>query len=86
MTITLNVRTVNVLAEFEGNNTLNIIILPLNVILGSVAQWSRNRLSVQMVQVRFSAKLVFVFVVYILFRFVFVFNHIFPFGLLVSLA
>ena len=58
MTITLNVRTVNVLAEFEGNNTLNIIILPLNVILGSVAQWSRNRLSVQMVQVRFSAKLV----------------------------
>ena len=86
MTITLNVRTVNVLAEFEGNNTLNIIILPLNVILGSVAQWSRNRLSVQMVQVRFSAKLVFFFVVYILFRFVFVFNHIFPLGLLVSLA
>ena len=59
MTITLNVRTVNVLAEFEGNNTLNIIILPVNVILGSVAQWSRNRLSLQMVQVRFSAKLVF---------------------------
>ena len=86
MTITLNVRTVNVLAEFEGNNTLNIIILPLNVILGSVAQWSRNRLSVQMVQVRFSAKLVFFFVVYILFRFVFVFNHIFALGLLVSLA
>ena len=86
MTITLNVRTVNVLAEFEGNNTLNIIILPVNVILGSVAQWSRNRLSVQMVQVRFSAKLVFFFVVYILFRFVFVFNHIFPLDLLVSLA
>ena len=59
MTITLNVRTVNVPAEFQGNNTLNIIIFPVSVILGSVAQWSRNRLSVQMVQVRFSAKLVF---------------------------
>ena len=59
MTITLNVRTVNVLAEFEGNNTLNIIIFLVNVILGSFAQLSRNRLSVQMVQVRFSAKLVF---------------------------
>ena len=86
MTITLNVRTVNVLAQFEGNNTLNIIIFPVNVILGSVAQWSRNRLSVQMAQVRFSSKLFFFFVVYILFRFVFVFNHIFPLGLLVSLA
>ena len=86
MTITLNVRTVNVLAQFEGNNTLNIIIFPVNVILGSVAQWSRNRLSVQMAQVRFSSKRFFFFVVYILFRFVFVFNHIFPLGLLVSLA
>ena len=86
MTITLKVRTVNVLAQFEGNNTLNIIIFPVNVILGSVAQWSRNRLSVQMAQVRFSSKLFFFFVVYILFRFVFVFNHIFPLGLLVSLA
>ena len=78
MTITLNVRTVNVLAEFEGNNTLNIIIFPFKVILGRVAQCSRNRFSVQMVQVRFSAKLVFFFVVDIFFRFVFVFNHISP--------
>ena len=59
MTITLNVRTVNVLAQFEGNNTLNIIIFPVDVILGSVAQWSRNRFSVQMAQVRFSSKLFF---------------------------
>ena len=77
MTITLNVRTVNVLAEFEGNNTLNIIILPLNVILGSVAQWSRNRLSVQMVQVQFSAKLVFS-LLYIYFFVLFLFLIIFP--------
>ena len=77
MTITLNVRTVNVLAEFEGNNTLNIIIFPFKVILGSVAQWSRNRLSVQMVQVRFSAKLVFFFVVDIFFI-LFLFLIIFP--------
>ena len=54
-------------AEYHGNSTLNIIIIPLNVLLGSVAQWSRSRPSVKMVHVR-------------LFRFVyvFVFNHIFP--------
>ena len=86
MTITLNVRTVNVLAEFQGNNTLNIIISPVNVILGSLAQWSRNRLSVQIVQVRFSAKLFFSLLYNIFFRFVVVFNHIFPLILLVSLA
>ena len=76
MTITLNVRNVNVLAEFEGNNTLNIIIFPVNVILGSVAQWSRNRLSVQMVQVRFSAKLVFSLKIYffVLFLFLIIFS------------
>ena len=80
-------RTVNVPAEFQGNNTLNIIIFPINVvIIGSVAQWSRNLFSVQMVQVRFSAKLVFFFVEDIFFRFVFVFNRIYPLTLLVSLA
>ena len=52
-------------AEYHGNSTLNIIIIPLNVLLGSVAQWSRSRPSVKMVHVR-------------LFRFVYVFNHIFP--------
>ena len=57
-------------AEYYGNSTLNIIIIPLNVLLGSVAQWSRSRPSVKMVHVR-------------LFRFVyvFVFNHIFLLGL-----
>ena len=73
MTITLNVRSVNVPAEFQGNNTLNIIIFPDNVILGSVAQWSKNPLTVQMVQVRFSATLVFFFVVYNFFSFCFCF-------------
>ena len=46
-------------AEYHGNNTLNIIIFPLNVLLGSVAQWSRSRPSVKMVHVRLSAKLIF---------------------------
>ena len=46
-------------AEYHGNNTLNIIIFPLNVLLGFVAQWSRSQPSVKMVHVRLSAKLIF---------------------------
>ena len=45
--------------EFHGNNALNIIIFLANIILSSVVQWSRP--SVQMVQVRLSAKLCFLF-------------------------
>ena len=73
--------------EFHGNSTLSIITFqPLsdNVIgFGIVAQWSRSRPSVQMVQVRLSAKLFFSLLYIIVFRFVFVlvFNHIFPLGL-----
>ena len=60
---------------------LNIIIFPVEDILGSEAQWSRRRPSAQMCQVRVSVK-PFFFVVYILsFYFCFVFNHIFPLGL-----
>ena len=44
-------------AEYHGNSTLSIIIISLNVLLGSVAQWSRSRPSVKMVHVRLSAKL-----------------------------
>ena len=44
-------------AEYHGNNTLNIIIFPLNVLLGFVAQWSRSRPSVKMVHVLLLAKL-----------------------------
>ena len=44
-------------AEYHGNNTLNIIIFPLNVLLGFVAQWSSSRPSVKTVHVRLSAKL-----------------------------
>ena len=45
--------------EFHGNNALNIIIFLANIILSSVVQWSRP--SVQMVQVRLSANLCFLF-------------------------
>ena len=66
-------------AEYHGNSTLNIIIIPLNVLLGSVAQWSRSRPSVKMVHVLLSAKLFYLCcIIFFRFFFVFVFNHIFP--------
>ena len=59
-------------AEFHGNNTLNVIIFPLNVVLGFVAQWSRSRPSVKMVHVRLLSKLLFLCCI-ILFSFCFCF-------------
>ena len=65
-------------AEYHGNNTLNIIIFPLNVLLGSVAQWSRSRRSVKMVHVRLLAKLLFLCCIFLFFVLIlFLFSIIF---------
>ena len=74
------------MAEFHANNSLNIIISPINRL--SLAAWNKGLgaglpRGWSWLQVRLSTKLFFFFVVYIYFRFVFVFvfNHIFPLGL-----
>ena len=52
---------------------LNIIIFPVEDILGSVAQWSRRRPSAQMCQVRFSVKPLFLCCIYFFVLFLFCF-------------